>query len=540
MTLRARAEAWLAEDPDPDTRAQLQAILDDESQLADCFAQRLTFGTAGLRGALGPGPNRMNRVVVTQAAAGLAAYLTASHPHGCAVVIGYDARHNSEAFARDTAEVLTGAGISVMVFPTPCPTPVLAYAIRRLGCAAGVMVTASHNPPQDNGYKVYLGDGCQIIPPADAEIEAEIARIAQLPLADIPRGEEWDTLGEGITDDYIRRAASLISPKAARDISIIYTPLHGVGGDVLTRLFATVGFGPLTTVAAQFDPDPDFPTVTFPNPEEPGALDLALAQSSGADIIIANDPDADRCALAAQDRTGTWRMLRGDELGSLLAWWITQRAQPAERRVLAQSIVSCSLLARIAEANGYDYARTLTGFKWIGRLPGLAYGYEEALGYCVDPEAVADKDGITAALLTAEMCAHLKFHGMNVDDVLDDLALTYGLYATDQVSVRVSDRARIPEIVAALRSNPPLTIAGTRVTSFLDLESPDSDLPPTDGLLFELEGNARVIIRPSGTEPKVKCYLQTVVHVTGSLEAARAQAGEQLHALAEAVRTWLD
>ena len=539
MTLRARAEAWLAEDPDPDTRAQLEAILDDEIPLADCFAQRLTFGTAGLRGALGPGPNRMNRVVVTQAAAGLAAYLTAAHPHGCAVVIGYDARHKSDVFARDTAEVLTGAGISAMVFPTPCPTPVLAYAIRRLGCAAGVMVTASHNPPQDNGYKVYLGDGCQIIPPADAEIEAEIARIAQLPLADIPRGEEWDTLGEDITDDYIRRAASLISPKAARDISIIYTPLHGVGGDVLTRLFATVGFGPLSTVAAQFDPDPDFPTVTFPNPEEPGALDLALAQSSGADIIIANDPDADRCALAAPDRTGTWRMLRGDELGSLLAWWITQRAQPAERRVLAQSIVSCSLLARIAEANGYDYARTLTGFKWIGRLPGLAYGYEEALGYCVDPEAVADKDGITAALLTAEMCAHLKFHGMNVNDVLDDLALTYGLYATDQVSVRVSDRARIPEIVAALRSNPPLTIAGTRVTSFLDLESPDSDLPPTDGLLFELEGNARVIIRPSGTEPKVKCYLQTVVPVTGSLEAARAQADEQLHALAEAVRTWL-
>ncbi|MFM8514919.1 MAG: phospho-sugar mutase [Actinomycetota bacterium] len=540
MTLRARAEAWLAEDPDPDTRAQLEAILDDEIPLADCFAQRLTFGTAGLRGALGPGPNRMNRVVVTQAAAGLAAYLTAAHPHGCAVVIGYDARHKSDVFARDTAEVLTGAGISAMVFPTPCPTPVLAYAIRRLGCAAGVMVTASHNPPKDNGYKVYLGDGCQIIPPADAEIEAEIARIAQLPLADIPRGEEWDTLGEGITDDYIRRAASLISPKAARDISIIYTPLHGVGGDVLTRLFATVGFGPLSTVAAQFDPDPDFPTVTFPNPEEPGALDLALAQSSGADIIIANDPDADRCALAAPDRTGTWRMLRGDELGSLLAWWITQRAQPAERRVLAQSIVSCSLLARIAEANGYDYARTLTGFKWIGRIPGLAYGYEEALGYCVDPEAVADKDGITAALLTAEMCAHLKFHGMNVNDVLDDLALTYGLYATDQVSVRVSDRARIPEIVAALRSNPPLTIAGTRVTSFLDLESPDSDLPPTDGLLIELEGNARVIIRPSGTEPKVKCYLQTVVQVTGSLEAARAQADEQLHALAEAVRTWLD
>jgi phosphomannomutase len=310
---------------------------------------------------------------------------------------------------------------------------------------------------------------------------------------------------------------------------------------VLTTLFATVGFGPVTPVAEQFAPDPDFPTVTFPNPEEPGAIDLALATAHnvGADIVLANDPDADRCALAAPDRSGNWRMLRGDELGSLLAWWITQRAHSTERRLLAHSIVSCSLLARIAEANGYDYARTLTGFKWIGRIPGLAYGYEEALGYCVDPEAVADKDGITAALLTAEMCAHLKFHGMSVNDVLDDLALTYGLYATDQVSVRVSDRARIPEITAALRANPPQSIAGKQVTGFLDLESSDSDLPPTDGLLFKLEGNARVIIRPSGTEPKVKCYLQAVVQVTATVEGARAQAKEQLQSLAEDVKTWL-
>jgi phosphomannomutase len=541
MSVRARAEAWLAEDPDPDTRAVLTDILDDETQLADCFAARLRFGTAGLRGALGPGPNRMNRVVVMQTAAGLAAYLNHAHPHGCAVVIGYDARHKSDVFAHDTAAVLTGAGISAMVFPAPCPTPVLAYAIRHLGCAAGVMVTASHNPPRDNGYKVYLGDGCQIVPPTDAEIEAEITLVAARPLSDIPLGEEWDTLGGDVTRDYIDRAASLISPKAARDISVVYTPLHGVGGSVLPALFAQVGFGPLTSVTEQLQPDPDFPTVAFPNPEEPGAIDLALdtARAIGADIVIANDPDADRCALAAPDRDGTWRMLRGDELGSLLAWWIMQRPESGQRRVLAQSIVSCSLLAQIAEANGYDYARTLTGFKWIGRIPGLAYGYEEALGYCVDPEAVADKDGITAALLTAEMCAHLTFHGMNVNDVLDDLALTYGLYATDQVSVRISDRARIPAIVAALRSNPPQSIAGKRVTSFLDLEAPDSDLPPTDGLLFELEGNARVIIRPSGTEPKVKCYVQTVVQVTGTLEGARAQADEQLRALAHAVAGWL-
>jgi phosphomannomutase len=541
MSVRARAEAWLAEDPDPDTRAELTGILDDETQLADCFAARLRFGTAGLRGALGPGPNRMNRVVVMQAAAGLAAYLTSAHPHGCAVVIGYDARHKSDVFARDTAAVLTGAGISAMVFPEPCPTPVLAYAIRRLGCAAGVMVTASHNPPRDNGYKVYLADGCQIIPPTDAEIEAEITRITRLPLSDIPLGEEWDTLSEDITDDYIQRAASLIPAKAARDISVVYTPLHGVGGSVLTTLFQRVGFGPLTPVEQQFDPDPDFPTVTFPNPEEPGAIDLALttARDVNADIVIANDPDADRCALAAPDRDGTWRMLRGDELGCLLAWWITQRSQPSERRVLAQSIVSSSLLARIAEATGYDYAQTLTGFKWIGRIPGLAYGYEEALGYCVDPEAVGDKDGITAALLTAEMCAHLKFGGFTVNDVLDDLALTYGLYATDQVSVRVVDRERIPQIVARLRADPPRHIGGKAVRRFIDLESTESDLPPTDGLLFELDGNARVIIRPSGTEPKVKCYLQAVVQVTGTLERARAQADEQLQALAVDVGAWL-
>jgi len=306
-------------------------------------------------------------------------------------------------------------------------------------------------------------------------------------------------------------------------------------------LFRRVGFGPVTPVAEQFHPDPDFPTVTFPNPEEPGAMDLALAtaQDTNADIVIANDPDADRCAVAAPDRDGRWRMLRGDELGSLLAWWITQRTHPDDRRVFAQSIVSCSLLAEIAEASGFDYARTLTGFKWIGRIPGLAFGYEEALGYCVDPEAVADKDGITAALLAAEMCAHLKRNGFSVNDVLDDLALTYGLYATDQVSVRLTDTARISQIVRRLRADPPTAIGGVRVRGFIDLESTESDLPPTDGLLFELEGNARVIIRPSGTEPKVKCYLQTVVPVTGDLEQARAQARRQLDALADDVRAWL-
>jgi len=545
LSLIEQARAWAQMDPDPVTRAQLEAMIadpDQHAELADCFAGRLEFGTAGLRGALGPGPHRMNRVVVMQAAAGLAAWVNAHG--GGAVVIGYDARHNSDVFARDTAAVLTGAGISAMVLPEALPTPVLAFAIRSLGCAAGVMVTASHNPPQDNGYKVYVGDGSQIVPPVDQEIAAYIEHIAATtPVSELPVGTEWATLGPEVEADYIRTTAHLVPHGAPKDLRVVYTAMHGVGARVLTRVFESAGFPAPLPVTEQIDPDPNFPTVAFPNPEEPGAIDLALAtaQSHSADIVIANDPDADRCAVAISDTSGTWRMLRGDEVGALLAWWMVQRIPTHERsgKIFAQSIVSCSLLQAIAESHGFTYAQTLTGFKWIGRIPGLAYGYEEALGYCVDPDHVKDKDGISAALLITEMAAALKAQNRTFRDVLDELARDHGLYATDQVSVRVSDLSRISTVMSTLRSDPPTSIGGFTVTRFIDLSSSQSDLPPTDGLLFDLEGNGRVIVRPSGTEPKVKCYLQSVVPVANSIEEAQRQAQHNLEAISADVRTWL-
>ncbi len=556
-----RAQAWLAQDPDPRTAQQLRDLLelapgnaDARRELEDCFSARLAFGTAGLRGALGPGPNRMNRVLVLQAAAGLAAYLV--ERGGGAVVVGYDARHNSDVFARDTAAVMTGAGIAAMVLPEPLPTPVLAFAIRELGAASGVMVTASHNPPQDNGYKVYLGDGSQIVPPADAEIAAQIDRVAaSMSVDEIPLGEEWVTLDDAILDAYVQATATLISAPPAVHARVVYSAMHGVGGRVMNKVCAKAGFPVPAPVDLQFDPDPEFPTVAFPNPEEPGAIDLSLiaARENDADIVIANDPDADRCAVAIPtgdlDAEGlpAWRMLRGDEVGSLLAWWIIQRGSVEQHRVsshpapvMAQSLVSGQMLQAIAHAAGIEYRQTLTGFKWIGRIPGLIYGYEEALGYCVDPQTVKDKDGISAALLVIELASHLKAQGRTLQDALDDLARAHGVYATDQVSARVSDLSAIPRIMNALRQAPPSVIGGITVAQFTDLELGSADLPPTDGLLFTLAGGARVIIRPSGTEPKVKCYLQAVEQVEGTdLAGARERAQAVLSALATDVRGWL-
>ena len=540
------ARRWLEQDPDPQTQRELQALLesnDDEqrSELADCFAGRLEFGTAGLRGKLGPGPNRMNRVVVMQAAAGLAAYINEHHPHEASIVIGYDARHNSDVFAADTAAIMQGAGIDALVLPKPLPTPVLAYAIKHLGASAGVMVTASHNPPQDNGYKVYLGDGCQIVPPADADIAKEIERIATITsVQDIPKGGEWVTLGDDVLEDYIARTISLVTDEQRSDnrsFTTVITPMHGVGGSTLHGVLTKAGFPEPIHVTEQFNPDPSFPTVTFPNPEEPGAMDLALhaAAQHQPDLVIANDPDADRCAIAIPT-DGGYRMLTGDEVGSLLGWWATQ--QDSTRTTLAQSIVSGTMLKSIAESAGLAYEHTLTGFKWIGRIPNLRFGYEEALGYCVDPEAVSDKDGISAALLVATMAAHLKANNQTLQGKLDDLAKDHGVHATKQVSVRVADIARIAEVMATLRNQPPSAIGGLDVTRFIDLEE-GPDLPPTDGLLFELAGNARVIIRPSGTEPKVKAYLQTVVPVSTDLASAREQADHQIAVLEADVRTWL-
>ncbi|MFE0676852.1 phospho-sugar mutase [Streptomyces sp. NPDC058867] len=529
--LIARAEAWLAEDPDPETRDELAELIGagDAGELAARFAGTLQFGTAGLRGELGAGPMRMNRAVVIRAAAGLAAYLNGKGRTGGLVVIGYDARHKSEEFARDTAAVMTGAGLRAAVLPRPLPTPVLAFAIRHLGAVAGVEVTASHNPPRDNGYKVYLGDGSQIVPPADAEIAAGIDAVASL--ADVPRpASGWETLDDGVLDAYLARTDAVLAADSPRTARTVYTAMHGVGKDVLLAAFARAGFPAPELVAEQAEPDPDFPTVAFPNPEEPGAMDLSFARAreTGPDLVIANDPDADRCAVAVPDG-GDWRMLRGDEVGALLAAHLVRRGA---RGTFAESIVSSSLLGRIAEKAGLPYEETLTGFKWIARVEGLRYGYEEALGYCVDPEGVRDKDGITAALLVTELASGLKEQGRTLLDLLDDLAVEHGLHATDQLSVRVEDLSVIADAMSRLRERPPAALAGLAVTRAEDLTRGTDRLPPTDGLRYTLDG-ARVVVRPSGTEPKLKCYLEVVVPVAdrSALPAARARATELLAAI---------
>ncbi|MFF5507880.1 phospho-sugar mutase [[Kitasatospora] papulosa] len=532
--LITRARTWLAEDPDPETRAELAGLIDSEdlAALADRFAGTLQFGTAGLRGEIGAGPMRMNRSVVIRAAAGLAAYLKAHGQDGGLVVIGYDTRYKSADFARDTAAVMTGAGLRAAVLPRPLPTPVLAYAVRHLGAVAGVEVTASHNPPRDNGYKVYLGDGSQIVPPADAEIAAAIAAVG--PLDGVPRPESgWEILGEDVLAAYLARTDAVLSPGSPRSARTVYTAMHGVGTSVLTAAFARAGFPEPVLVAEQAEPDPAFPTVAFPNPEEPGAMDLAFATArrAGPDLVIANDPDADRCAVAVPDPSaeGGWRMLRGDEVGALLAAHLVDRGVTG---VLAESIVSSSLLGRIADKAGLGYEETLTGFKWIARVEGLRYGYEEALGYCVDPEGVRDKDGVTAALLVAELASVLKEKGRTLLDLLDDLALAHGLHATDQLSVRVEDLTVIADAMRRLRETPPTALAGLPVTSAEDLSLGTDALPPTDGLRYHLTG-ARVIVRPSGTEPKLKCYLEVVVPVSGrdGLPEARAKGAELLAAV---------
>ncbi|CAL9469631.1 putative phosphomannomutase [Streptomyces sp. enrichment culture] len=525
----AAAKSWLAEDPDPETREELAGLIDasDVAELTARFTGTLQFGTAGLRGELGAGPMRMNRAVVIRAAAGLAAYLKKQgHGSDGLVVVGYDARHKSLDFARDTAAVMTGAGLRAAVLPRPLPTPVLAFAIRHLGAVAGVEVTASHNPPRDNGYKVYLGDGSQIVPPADADIAAEIDAVGSLDGVPRPDGG-WETLDDAVLDAYLARTDAVLAPGSPRTARTVYTPMHGVGRETLLAAFARAGFPEPVLVAEQADPDPDFPTVAFPNPEEPGAMDLAFAaaRENAPDLVIANDPDADRCAVAVPD-AGGWRMLRGDEVGALLAAHLVRRGATG---TFAESIVSSSLLARIAAAAGLPHTETLTGFKWIARAEGLRYGYEEALGYCVDPQGVRDKDGITAALLVTELASVLKAEGRTLLDLLDDLAVAHGLHATDQLSVRVEDLTVIADAMRRLRERPPGVLGGLAVTRAEDLTEGTDGLPPTDGLRYTLEG-ARVIVRPSGTEPKLKCYLEVVVPVAdrAGLPAARAGAAELL------------
>jgi phosphomannomutase len=551
--LRPLAEAWLAQDPDPDTRAELRDLLDaaeakidpavpfDEAtpaaepgaaieELADRFSGKLEFGTAGLRGALGAGPNRMNRVVVIRAAAGLCAYLKANGLTDGPVLIGYDARHKSDVFAQDTAAVVRGAGLDAVLLDRPTPTPVVAFGIPHLKAVAGVVVTASHNPPQDNGYKVYLGDGSQIVPPADVEIAAAIDAVG--PLAEVPRGDDWQTIGDDLLNAYLDRIATLVPADAPRELKVVYTPLHGVGRDLVAKAVQRAGFAVPAVVASQAEPDPEFPTVSFPNPEEPGAIDAALelARSTDADLAVANDPDADRCAVAVPDPAaeGGWRMLRGDELGGLLGEFLLSSRPEG---VAACSIVSSSLLGRIAAAYDVDYLETLTGFKWIGRVPRLVFGYEEALGYCVDPIAVKDKDGISTLVRVLQLGAQAKAAGRTLLDLLDDLAIKYGLHATDQLSARVDDLSLIAAVMGRLRATPPTSLGGHAVEQVDDL-SEGVHLPPTEGLRYRLSDGARVIVRPSGTEPNLKCYLEVVIPVAGAdVAAARAQATRELAAI---------
>lgn len=512
-SLRLEVEKWIEEDPDPKTREQLTRWLneDNESELRSCFSGFLEFGTAGLRGALGPGPSRMNRAVVSKTAAGLVTFMKR---HGLnSIVVGRDARYGSEDFTRDTAEIMSGAGFEVFVLPRPLPTPVLAFAVRKLKSDVGVMVTASHNPPQDNGYKVYLGgtvngvayNGSQIIAPTDKEISEAIA--ASAPLPTLSRGSEWQTLDDSILNEYVSTTSALA--KNPKPLTIVYTAMHGVGLETIEKVFSSAGFAPLVLVKEQAKPDPDFPTVKFPNPEEPGAIDLALAyaKESHADVVIANDPDADRCAGAILDG-GVWRMLRGDEVGALLGEYIARRG--VNNGVFANSIVSSSILRKIAERYGIAFTETLTGFKYLSKVDNLRFGYEEALGYCVSPRDVNDKDGISAALVLAQMTADLKDQGKTLADFLDEIWRDYGFHGTRQISIRTSSVEQIQAIMTMMRSSMPGQIADRKVMSVDDLSQPKDDLPPTDGIRFYLEGPVRVIVRPSGTEPKVKCYLEVV------------------------------
>jgi phosphomannomutase len=524
-----QARAWADADPHAGDRAEIEALIaaGDLDELGRRFAGPLTFGTAGLRGPLRAGPAGMNAAVVTRAAAGLGRYLVDSGHADAGVVIGFDARRRSDEFAHITAAVLTRAGFAVQVLPKALPTPVLSFAVRHLGCAAGVMVTASHNPPDDNGYKVYLGDGAQLVPPADREIEAAIAAVG--PARDVPLDEEWLTLGDEIEADYVAAVVAALEPDrvpSRGDLVVAYTAMHGVGADTTRAVFASAGLREPVTVVEQDRPDPRFPTVAFPNPEEPGATDLlkALAERIGADVAIAEDPDADRCSVVCGGR-----QLTGDEVGALLADWLLRRGV---RGTYASSLVSGSLMHVIAAAAGQPSAETPTGFKWIIRAGSaeapLVFGYEEALGYAVSPAVARDKDGISAALAVALLAAELKTSGRTLLDRLDELATEHGLFVTGQLSVRVEDLSVISGAMARLRSAPPSRLLGREV-AYADLALED---PPVDAVRLLGDG-VRVIVRPSGTEPKLKAYLETVVpvHDDAGLIAARGRGEDELDQL---------
>jgi phosphomannomutase len=541
--LRDQAFRWIADDVDTETRAELQVVLanamggDSEAirDLTDRMSGSLEFGTAGLRGPVRAGPNGMNTAVVIRTTAGVAAWLTQQGLAGETVIIGRDARHGSEAFAAAAAEVLVAAGFNARLLPRPLPTPLVAFAVRHLDAAAGIQITASHNPPVDNGYKLYDGSGSQIIPPADQQIEQ---LIAQAPgSVSVPRLPGANLIGEEILQAYLSKVVRL--PRGtARELRIAATALHGVGAEILQQALEKSSFVDLHFVDEQSDPDPDFPTVPFPNPEEPGATDLllALAEKVNADLAIAVDPDADRCAIGVHDQNGQWRMLRGDETGSILGEYILSTSDSTEsaRPLVATTIVSSSLLGKIAKTHNADYTETLTGFKWLGRVgDNLVFAYEEALGLCVDPSSVRDKDGISAAVVACDLAAKTKQEGKNLLDKLDSLAISHGVHLTDQVSLRVDDLSIRETLMTKTHAEPPRNLGGIEV----ELE----DLTPKADVVRLRGAGVRVVIRPSGTEPKLKAYLEVIEPVTSpeGLSSAREHAAERLRTIYEEISAFL-
>ncbi|MGP6172094.1 phospho-sugar mutase [Microbacterium sp. A204] len=538
----AQARAWLRQDPDAETRDELAGLITraasgDETachDLDDRFRTRLAFGTAGLRGALGAGSNRMNRVLVSQAAAGFAAYLhRRAQGQTPTVVIGYDGRRNSRRFAQDSAEIFAGAGLKAILLPRLLPTPVLAFAVRHLGADAGIMVTASHNPPNDNGYKVYLGgaeDGSQIVSPADAEIASYIERVAEAgDIGILPRSTQYEIAAEDVIEAYVAATAAIApAPAAARGLTWVYTAMHGVGWETFARIIDAAGYPRPKTVGEQLNPDATFRTVAFPNPEEPGAMDLAFAagRRTRADFILANDPDADRLAVAIPDESakGGWRRLTGNEIGLLLGARAARAAEGTAGASLACSLVSSPGLGAIAAHHDLDFHETLTGFKWISRAPGMVFGFEEALGYLVNPETVRDKDGISAAVAVLGLAAEARERGETLADQLAQLGETYGHFASGQVSVRVDDLSIIGKVMLSLRTLPPTHIGSAQVEAVEDLLQAAPRLPSGDVLRYRLTGGTRVIVRPSGTEPKLKVYI----------DAQAASAAEATETVAEA------
>ena len=554
-SLITTARAWIAQDPDTHTRQELETIILSAqagsevavADLHDRFDSRLEFGTAGLRGALGAGPNRMNRVLVAQAAAGLTRWLREREPSP-SIVIGYDGRTNSYRFALDTAEIMAGLGARPILLPRMLPTPVLAFAVRALGASAGVMVTASHNPGTDNGYKVYLGDaddGSQIVPPVDAEIASHIRAAALRSVDELPRSSVYETANDRVVEEYIRRTAKIAVAggleHSRAPVRFVYTAMHGVGWETASRVFADAGLSHPISVREQQDPDPEFPTVVFPNPEEPGALDLAFetATDAFADLVIANDPDADRLAVAIPDRSAPagWRRLTGNEVGLLLGWRAAQRAQGQHPpRSLACSLVSSPGLALVASRHGLAFVETLTGFKYISRAPELAFGFEEALGYLVDPDKIRDKDGISAAVDILALAGELAVDGRTIGDHLLAFTEIFGAHASAQVSARVSDLGEIPRVMAALRRSPPTELGSFAVVGVDDFREGFGDFAPNDIVRLWLEDGSRVIFRPSGTEPKVKVYID-VSRSEGTAVERMATATDAVRGIEESVRT---